>query len=353
MSVLYRYADLQRFATDLAVASRMPAERARVQADVLLEADLMGHSTHGLNLLPGFLSEAASGVIDVAAEPDIVSDRGAVAVWDGRRAPGTWLMSRAVEEALSRTSQHPVVTYVIRRSGHIGALVPYLRRIAQAGRVVLMMTTNPMMRTVAPPGGIEALIAPNPIGLGVPTQSDPILIDISTSTVANGWVRRWAKEGKRLPERWIQDAQGIATDDPAALFGTPRGSLMPLGGSSLGYKGFALGLIVELLTGGLSGVGHTGDAVDVGNLVYLQVTDPEAFSGRSDFERDASALADACRASRVPPGRPHVRMPGDRALAERARQLADGIELYPTIMQDLEPWAKKLGVSVPTPMASP
>jgi L-lactate dehydrogenase len=259
-------------------------------------------------------------------------------------------VTEAIAEAGRRVRHHPVVTVVIRRSGHIGALISYLRPATEAGHIITLLTTNPLARTVVPAGGVEPVLAPNPIAFGCPTEGDPILIDISTSAVANGWVRRWTNEKKTLPGKWLQDAEGNLTDDPAALFGPPPGALLPLGGVELGHKGFALGLIVEILTGGLTGVGRTGSAAEAGNLVYLQLMDPDAFTGLDTFKRDTDLLADACRSSKPRSDTP-VRMPGDRALAQRREQLAHGVELHPAIMPALSAWAEKLDVQPPSPSA--
>jgi len=346
----YSYSALLDFATALGEKLDMPPAMARVQAEIFVEADLMGHTTHGLNLLPNALKEIQSGQLQTAGEPTVVSDKHAAVLWDGNRLPGTWLVVSALEEAMRRMSETPVIAWVIRRSGHVGALSPYLLRASRAGYVVTMMTTNPNMRTVVPAGGKDPLIAPNPIGFGYPTQREPILIDISTAAVANGWIRRWASEKRSLPEKWLQDSEGNLTDDPAALFGSPPGALLPLGGPLLAHKGFALGLMVETLTGGLSGVGHTGIPADAGNLVYLQLVDPAAFVGHDLFVQDTSALAEQCRISRPRPGFDSVRMPGDMALALRHKQMSEGIDLYPSIMPDLVKWASKLGVAPPQPI---
>lgn len=349
MTPRYDYSDLFEFASDLAQKAGLPPDRAKTQAEILLEADLMGHTTHGLNLLPGFLKDLETGAMAKTGEPIVVSDKLSAVLWDGNKLPGTWLVSRAIAEARDRIKKVPTVSFVIRRSGHIAALSSYLRQATDHDLIIMLLTTNPMMRTVVPAGGIEPMLAPNPLAFGYPTDGDPVLIDISTSAVANGWVRRWTKEGKRLPDKWIQDSNGNLTDDPAALFGPPPGALLPLGGLELGHKGFALGLIVEALTGSLSGVGHTGKPSDAGNLVYLFIIDPSAFAGSAEFKRDSALLAKACRASKPRKGVKAVRMPGDGALARRQAQLTAGVELYPTIMPDLQSWAVKLGVSPPLP----
>lgn len=343
----YDHAALIDFATALGVKAGLPADRAKVQAEVLVEADLMGHTTHGLNLLPGVLKEIESGAVSATGEPTVVSDARGAVLWDGNKLPGTWLVTRAIAEARQKLKDHAVVSYSIRRSGHIGALAAYLRQATEHGLVILLTTTNPMMRTVVPAGGAEPQIAPNPIAFGYPTDGNPVLIDISTSAVANGWVRRWTNEKKPLPDKWLLDAQGELTDNPAALFGPPAGALLPLGGALLGHKGFGLGLIVEALTSGLTGVGHTGKPADAGNMTYVQLIDPAAFAGLAAFKRDTAILSDACRASKPRKGVASVRMPGDGAMALRKKQLASGVELYPSIMPELHKLAEKYGVAAP------
>src|SRR5262249_32576217 len=157
-------------------------------------------------------------------------------------------------------------------------------------------------------------------------------------------------EGRRLPGPWLVDADGRATDDPAALSGARAGAILPLGGLDLGHKGFALALLVEALTSGLSGHGRAEGRHLWGASVYVQILDPDGFSGRAAFRREMSAVARACRAAAVAPGAPPVRLPGEAALARRARQLADGVELYLTALDALEPWARRLGVERPRPI---
>lgn len=198
---------------------------------------------------------------------------------------------------------------------------------------------------------MQGQLAPNPLAFGYPTQTDPILIDISTSSVANGWVRRWNAEGRRLPGKWLQDADGKATDDPAVLFRDPPGSMLPLGGLDLGHKGFALMLMVDVLTTGLSGLGRTSEQKATGTPVFLQLIDPGAFAGLQALKSEASFLANVCRTSRPRPGIAAVRMPGDAALARRRAQMHKGIELYPSIMPDLMPWAHKFAVIPPPPQS--
>jgi LDH2 family malate/lactate/ureidoglycolate dehydrogenase len=349
MTATYAYDVLNAFATALGEKVGLPPERARAQAEILLEADLMGHTTHGLALLPGLLKAIESGTIRAQGEPDVLSDRGPTVLWDAKSLPGTWLLSRAITEASWRIGTHPVVTFVLRNMSHIGALGAYLRQATERGLMIAIMNSDPGMRTVAPAGASEGQLAPNPLAFGYPTDGDPILIDISTSSVANGRVRRWSAEGRRLPGKWLQDADGNATDEGATLFGNPPGTMLPLGGLELGHKGFALSLMVDALTTGLSGAGRATTPTSAGTPVFLQLIDPNAFAGEEAFQRETGFLAQACRKSRPRPGVSAVRMPGDAALARRRAQLKKGIELYPSIMPDLIPWADKFKLTPPKP----
>jgi len=346
-TVSYDYAALRDFGTALGEKVGLATDRSRTQAEILLEADLMGHTTHGLAMLGGFLKSIEGGAIRSQGEPSIISDRGATILWDANTLPGTWVLTQAITQACARAKQHGVVTVVLRNTAHIAALGAYLRQATDKGFIITIANSDPSMRTVAPAGSREPQLAANPLAFGYPTQDEPVLIDISTSSVANGWVRRWSAEGRRLPAKWLLDADGNPTDEPGALFGNPPGAMLPLGGIDLGHKGFALSLMVEVLTAGLCGTGRADKPAGGGSPVFLQVIDPDAFAGVDALKRETSWLAAACRASKPRPGVAAVRMPGDTALAKRRAQLTSGVELYPSIMPDLKVWADKFQVAVP------
>ncbi|HXU79787.1 MAG TPA: Ldh family oxidoreductase, partial [Polyangia bacterium] len=205
----------------------------------------------------------------------------------------------------------------------------------------------PSTRTVTPHGGAAPRFSPDPIAAGIPTQREPILVDISTSTTSNAFCQRVAAAGERLPGPWVADAAGQATDDPRVLFEGRGGSVLPLGGVDVGHKGFALALIVEALTNALGGHGRADDVKRWGASVFLQIIDPDRFGGRQAFLRETTFLADACTTAPVPAGKPAVRLPGQGALSRKQRQLAAGVALHPTILPALQPWAEKLGVGLP------
>jgi LDH2 family malate/lactate/ureidoglycolate dehydrogenase len=346
----YAYSDLLDYAARLGAAAGLSYDRAHVQSEMLLESDLMGHTTHGLHLLPSLLGEIESGGMRTSGEPVTLADHPAALHWDGQFLPGTWLMVRAIEAARAKLPQNPVVTAVVRQCHHIAGLVAYLRQATEVGLAILIVHSDPSSKTVAAHGGIDRQITPNPLAFGYPAAGGPVLIDISTSTTANGWVRRWMAEGRKLPGKWIVDDAGRLSDDPNALLGDPPGALLPLGGAELGYKGFALGLLVEALTSGLTGYGRADAATGYGGTVTLMLFDPSGFGGSNAFLRETGFLADSVRRSRARPHAEPPRMPGERALALRAHQLGVGVLLYPSIMPALAPWTDKLGVPAPTPI---
>ena len=344
----YRYTDLLSFAQRLLGASGLAAERAATVAEVLVEGDLLGHTTHGLALLPGYLNAIATGGMTVSGNWETISDRGASVLWDGRRLPGPWLVVQAIDLAMERAAAHGTATVVIRRSHHIACLAAYLARVTARGMVVVLQSSDPSVASVAPFGGTRAFITPNPIAAGFPTHDDPVLMDISTSTTTNGLTGRLRNEGRTLDHPWLLDADGHPTPDPAALFTDPAGSILPLGGMDGGHKGYALGLLVEALTAALGGFGRADASEGWGAAVFLQVIDPAAFGGLDAFLRETTWLADAARAVPPGPGVDAVRLPGARGLALRRRQVAEGVHLYASIMPALAPWADRLGVAVPS-----
>jgi L-lactate dehydrogenase len=344
---------LQRFAVQLLTRAGLAAELAETTAQILVEGDLMGHDTHGLALLTPYVKELEDGRMARGGEPLVLSDRGASLLWDGQRLPGPWLVCRGIDTLIPRARQYGSATLVIRRSHHIACLAAYLLRATEAGMMLLLASSDPASRSVAPHGGTRALTTPNPIAAGIPSSTTPFLIDISSSVTTNGMCARRLKAGQTFDEAWLLDAQGQPSHDPAVLAAQPPGTILPLGGTTLGYKGFGMALIVEALTAGLAGRGRADPAEGWGATVYLTLHDPSAFGGTADFQRQTDWLADETRSNPPRPGVTQVRMPGDRALALKAEQLAEGIALHPTIPPLLADCAGRYGLAMPSPQARP
>ncbi len=343
----YRAADLVAFCEALYVAAGMRPDIAATYARILVEGDVLGHSTHGLALLPGYLKALADGTMRAAGEPVVENQRTVAQVWHGQRLSGLWLVERAVSVASTMAKAHGTGTISIKHSHHIACLAAYLEAPARDGLMVVIQSSDPCSASVAPHGGITPVMTPNPIAIGIPTSTDPIMIDISSSITANGPSQRMIKEGKRAPGIWYVDHEGRGSNDPAVAFTEPKGALLPLGGLDAGHKGFGLGLMIESMTGGLAGFGRADPPEGWGASVFVQVIDPEAFGGRAALERQTDHLRTISHASRTRPGVTNVRLPGEGGLARKRAHLAEGVALHASIMPALAEWATKLSVNIP------
>jgi LDH2 family malate/lactate/ureidoglycolate dehydrogenase len=339
--------ELIEFSAALLGRAGLDDDKARATAEVLVEGDLLGHTTHGLALLPAYLDDIDKQKMTRTGEPEVLADFPAALTWDGRRLPGPWLVRRGLAIASERARTNGTCAVSIRRSHHIACLGAYLKPIADQGLMVLLSSSDPTGLGVAPHGGRTQVMTPDPIAAAWPTAGEPVIIDVSMSITTNGLTKRLAGEGRKFPGLWALDAQGAPTDDPARVFGQPPGALLPMGGVDHGHKGFALALLVEALTGGLAGYGRADRPEGWGATVFLQVFDPRLFGGGEAFARQTEHLAAACRAVPARAGFERVRLPGETGLRRRAEQLANGVELYPAILPALKPWAEKLGVPLP------
>lgn len=336
---------LLTFSRDLLVAAGMPADKAEAVAGILVEGDLLGHTTHGLQLLPGYLKEVESGSMRVQGDPEVIHETPAALTWNGRRLPGPWLVLQAMQAATRMARACGTGSVAIRQSHHIACLAAFHKRATDEGLMMILASSDANSASVAPFGGLDAVFTPNPISIGIPTSGAPIVTDISTSATTNGLTGRLHQEGGRLPAPWLIDEHGKPSDDPAVLFKEPKGTILPLGGLDSGHKGYGLSLTVEALTGGLAGFGRADPKQGWGATVFLQIIDPEAFAGRDAFLRQMDEVARQCHASRpAQPGRP-VRLPGEKGFALAGEQRAKGVALHPGIMDALKPWAEKLKVT--------
>ena len=347
----YAVSALLAFATRLLAAAGLDSDKSDAVASILVEGDLMGHSTHGLALLAPYLRELEAGTMKRDGAPDVLQERPAAVTWDGRRLPGPWLVLQAMAVATERAKLCGTGTIVIRRSHHIACLAAYLKRATDAGLLMFLTCSDANSASVAPFGGLDPVFTPNPLSAGIPTPDLPILIDISTSATTNGLTNRLHQEGALLPAPWLIDGHGQPSDDPAVLFNDPKGTILPLGGMDSGHKGYGLSLLVEALTGGLAGQGRADPREGWGATVFLQIIDPAAFGGSDAFTRQTGAIVQQCHASRPAQAGEQVRMPGERGLTLALEQQRTGVRLYPSILPSLESWARKLGVDMPMPMA--
>jgi LDH2 family malate/lactate/ureidoglycolate dehydrogenase len=341
-------AELEAFAAQLLLKAGFNAEKARTTARLLVLTDAMGRRTHGLAMLPLYLAEIEKGGLTTQGEPSILKDNGITAVWEGYHLPGLWLVDKALQTAIPRAKQHGIAAIAIRHTHHIGCLAALTKLAADQDLVALITNSDPGGQRVAPFGGTEALMTPNPLAFGYPGEHHPVLVDICASITTTSMTRQKFAAGEQFEHPWLQDANGVPTRDPAVLENTtPRGSLLPLGGKEYGHKGYGLSLMVEALSQGLSGHGRKDAPKRWGGSTYVQVMSPELFAGADVFSEQMDYLSDRCRSNKpINPAQP-VRVPGDAAAKSIEDAQENGICYDAATRDGLRDWAYKLGVGIP------
>jgi uncharacterized oxidoreductase len=337
------------FARSLFEAGGVPAEDAAIVAASLVDANLCGHDSHGIIRIPQYLRAIREGRNKPGLPLLTVKETPAVLVADGQWNLGQVQAHRLLEKLVPKARQVGIAAGTLRQCGHIGRLGEYAEAAARH-RLALIATVNGhgYGGNVAPPGGIEGRIGTNPLCIGAPTNGDPVVLDIGTSVCAEGKVRVCLNKGIPVPQGWLLDAQGRPSTDPRVIYETPRGTILPLGGPQA-YKGFGIGLLLDMFAGGLSGAQCSRDEVKtpLGNAVVFIALDVELFAGAEHFLREASDLAEAVRTCPRAEGVQEIMVPGDPERREKARRRAAGIPLDDGTWKQLSELAGQLGVALP------
>jgi LDH2 family malate/lactate/ureidoglycolate dehydrogenase len=301
-------------------------ERERsIQADVLTEADLRGHHSHGLQRLPVLAARIKNRLIRVDVDPDYAWTADSVLSVDGKDGLGPFVADSAHERAKTVLGERGIVAVAIRNSSHIGMIGYYCERRAREGFICIAMTESEAL--VHPHGGMKALVGTNPIAIGIPSDGTPFVFDMATSTSAIGKIYASKHRGEPIPLGWAIDAEGNPTTNPDAAL---KGSLTP----AAGPKGYGLGISIGILAGLLPGA-------EIGRLVlgtldtesrctkgdFFLLLDPVAFAGGPALASRVAAYLDELRHSPPQKGSESVIVPGDRARKLREERLRSGIPL--------------------------
>ena len=336
-------AELERWAQALLEAAGLEAAAAETVAVSLVHANRRAVDSHGVARLPVYCERLRAGHTNRRPLPKVEREDGAVALVDADQGPGQVAGVFATDLSIDLARRHGVGVVAVHRSSHYGAAGYYAIRAAQAG-MIGMSTTN-SEPFVIPYGGIGHALGTNPIALAAPTPDGIFDTDMATSQVAVNRIFNARDEGREIPEGWGVDAQGQTTTDPNDVF-----AAVPLGG----YKGYALAVLVEVLSGVLSGsgVGHgigrlyeDARPQDVGH--FHLALDAGRLAGRERAAELLGRLLADLKAIPPAPGVDEVLVPGEPVARAKAERERDGIPLPPPLWTTLSELSTDLGVTVP------
>jgi uncharacterized oxidoreductase len=327
-----------------AAAGARPEDAFQV-AFLLVEANRTGHDSHGVIRIPQYLAEIETGLLDPRAAPQVESETLVSAVVEGNRCFGQVAAARMGAVGLEKARRHGVGGVALRGANHVGRLGSYVEDLARQGAIgLLFVNTHGNTGCVAPWGGRAPRLGTNPLAIGIPRPgADPLVLDMTTSMVAEGKVRVLRNRGEEAPAGWLLDAEGRPATDPQVLYQEPRGSILPFGG----HKGYGLGVVVDLLAGALSGDGCTGNPeAPFGNGAFLLVLDAAQFLPLEDFSREVEGLCAYIQSSSLMEGYSEILMPGQVEARQRARRDREGLFIEAPTWEQIGAWARKLGVAL-------
>jgi uncharacterized oxidoreductase len=337
--------DVIRIGSALFAATGAPADQARLVAEELATSSLMGHDSHGVIRIPEYVELVERGTIIPGAAPRIERTSGGTALVDCAWNFGAVGAHFAMDVAIELARGNQISCVVTRRCNHVGRVGAYVQKAAGRDMVAIAACNSPLHGHFVPPwGGIEGRLGTNPIAYAAPTGGEPILADLSTSVAPEGKIRVYKNQGKAVPDGWIVDAQGHPSTDPTAFYGPPRGALLPLGGPA-GHKGYALGLLAEILCGPLAGLA-TADSAAFGNGLCFLVFDPQAFGPIQQFKSLVDATVLYMKSSGRSGGDREVLVPGELEFRTRQQRLREGIPVDDPTWEAIQQCARRLDVDL-------
>ena len=340
---------LREIGYQLFEASGCTTEDAHAVVDHLVESNLFGHDSHGAIRYYEYTRAIREGRFQPRATPTIVRDYPSTAVVDAGGALGQVGATFAINLAIDKARQHGLATVTLRNTSHVGRAGAYPLMAARQGNLIALAFVNAghLGYQIAPFGGLEGRISTNPIAFSAPRpETDPILVDMTTSVVAEGKVRVAINQGKHVPEGWLIDADGNPTTDPNDFRAEPPGAILPLGGV-VAHKGYALGLVVELLGGTLSGEGCAdGSRTMRSNGVLFTVYNIEHFTELSTYYEEVEALLRHVKSSRLAPGFKEILAPGEPEFRSAQRKESEGIEIDETTWAAICQEGRTLGLDL-------
>ncbi len=335
---------LRSFAAAVYCSAGVPQEDAQLAADTLVQADLWGHQSHGMLRLGWYYARLRSGAMKAVTHTSLAVDAGAVAVMDGHDGVGQVVTRRAVDEAISRARNHGVGVLSIRNSNHFGTCMYYTRIAAEQNCIMMLMSNaGPNM---APWGGLKKKIGTNPWSIAVPGGDyGPVVMDMANSGVARGKIYLANKRRESIPDYWAIDAQGRPTTDPKAAL---EGFILPMAG----HKGYVMGVMVDLLSGVLSGsqfldtVHGPYDPVNPSGAGHFMVAlNVAAFMPIVEFHARIDTYIRSLKDVPLAAGHKQVFYPGEMERLADIENRKKGLVLPQDTLEDLQRVGREAGIS--------
>jgi len=333
------------FIADVFAVADLPAADAARIAELMTEADLTGADAHGIFRLAHYIRRLKAGAVNPRPDIKVNQTAPATALVDGDNGMGHLVMSRAAETAIALARESGVAWVGATKSNHASTAGIYAEMPVHHGMIGLyaaIANANHM----AVWGGAELLLGTNPLGIGVPSGTGPLVLDMATTVVSYGTVKKYAMEGRTMPEGWfVNAATGEPLTDPKR---SGDGVLLPIGG----YKGAGLAIMLGLLAGVLNGAAFGRDVIDfnaddtseTNTGHFICAVDIKRFIPLDTFTAEVDRHMGDFHASKRLPGFDAIRLPGERRRQCREERLRDGIPLPDALAAQLDKLADEMGV---------
>jgi LDH2 family malate/lactate/ureidoglycolate dehydrogenase len=320
-------------------------EEAEAVATGCVNANLVGHDSHGVVAIPTYIDRIKAGHIVPGPKWTIVQESPTTTVIDGHWGFGFYVNAKAMQLTIEKAKKANVAACTVFRQSHIGRVGAYpLMAVGQGMIGLATADSGRSAKAVAPFGGREARLGTNPISIAVPSDLDgPFCLDMATSAVAAGKINLAIARGKEIPTGWIVDKDGRETTDPTQL--RKGGALLPVGGSE-GYKGSGLAAIVEVLCGLLTGLGFGVEPSGRHNDgCFMAVFNVAAFRPLAEFKKEVAEFARYLKATPPAAGSPGVFYPGEVEYIRWQERSKSGIDVEDATWDKLRALARDYGLA--------